>query len=71
LRNLQGGFMGSFISKEIFYLSLCLISLFSLASCAGTSRSVAEESSVKRVPPADARSSSHKIVSRQYAGEKY
>ena len=70
--NLQGGFMGSLLSKEMFYLALCLITLFSLASCASsTTRKVAVESEVKRSPPGDARIFQNKIVSRQYSREKY
>jgi hypothetical protein len=70
--NLQGGFMGSLLSKEIFYLALCLITLFSLASCASSkTRKVAVESEVKRSPPGDARIFQNKIVSRQYSREKY
>lgn len=34
----------------LFSLTLCLITLFSLASCASTSRTVAQESEVKRAP---------------------
>ena len=63
--------MGSLLSKEIFYLALCLITLFSLASCASTTtRGIAEESGVKRSPPGDARFTANKIVNRQYAGER-
>lgn len=63
--------MGSLLSKEMFYLALCLITLFSMASCASTTnRGIAEESEVKRSPPGDARFTGNKIVSRQYAGER-
>lgn len=61
--------MGSLLSKEVFYLSLCLITLLSLASCASTARSVAEESAVKRAPDGDSRFS-NKEVNRQYVREK-
>jgi hypothetical protein len=62
--------MGSLLSKEVFYLSLCLITLFSMASCSSTSRSVAEESEVKRAPPGDSRFTNNKIVNRQYVRDR-
>ena len=63
--------MGSLLSKEVFYLSLCLIALFSLASCASTSRSVAEESTIKRAPEGDSRNSfNSKIVNTQYVRDR-
>lgn len=60
--------MGSLRRKDLFCLTLCLITLFSLTSCASTAdRSVAEESAVKRAPPADeARFTPNKIVNRQF-----
>ena len=35
---------------SIFSLTLCLITLFSLANCAASSRTIAQESEVKRSP---------------------
>ena len=62
--------MGSLLSKEFFGLSLCLITLFSMASCASSSaRSIAEVSEVKRSPPGDARFTS-KIVGQQFTSER-
>ena len=63
--------MGSLLSKEVFYLSLCLISLVSLASCASTTqRSLAEENEVKRAPPGDSRFSNNKIFNSQYTRDR-
>lgn len=61
--------MGSLLSKEVFYLSLCLITLLSLASCASTvDRSLAEESVVKRAPDNDSRvNNNNKITNGFYS----
>lgn len=57
--------------SSIFTVALCLITLFSLASCAGSSRTVAAENSTGRAPEGDFRGFYNKEVSRQYVREKY
>ena len=63
--------MGSLISKEVFYLSLCLISLVSMASCASTAkRSLAVENEANRAPPGDSRSTNSTIPNSRFIKEK-
>ena len=64
--------MGSLISKDIFFLSLCLITLSFFASCASSSksRSLAEVSTSGRSPEGDYRSEFNKEISRQFVHEK-
>lgn len=63
--------MGSLISKEVFYLSLCLISLVSMASCASTAkRSLAVENEANRAPPGDSRSAYFKTQNSHFLKEK-
>jgi hypothetical protein len=63
--------MGSLISKEVFYLTLCLISLVSMASCASTAkRGLAFESEPNRAPPAESRSSHFQIPNSHLIKDK-
>lgn len=55
---------------SLFTVALCLITLFSLASCAGTTRTVAAESEVGRSPEGDFRNNNNKEVNRQYVRER-
>lgn len=64
-------FMGPLLKKEVLYLSLCLITLFSLIGCASNERSLAKESEIKRAPPADDFvSNAYKITNRRYVGDR-
>ena len=63
--------MGSLISKDFFHLSLCLITLFTLASCASTtSRSIAYESAVQRSPEGDYKVTNNKEFNRQFTRDR-
>lgn len=55
---------------SIFTVALCLMTFFSLASCASTGRAVAT-ASAERSPEGDFKSFSNKEVNRQYVREKY
>lgn len=63
--------MGLLLSREVLCFSLCLITLFSLASCGSTTaRSLAQESEINRAPPEVAQFINNKIVNRQYVRER-
>lgn len=56
---------------SLFTVALCLITVFSIVSCASTNRTVAAENAIERAPEGDARSNFNKEISRQYVREKY
>ena len=70
--HLQGGPMSSIISKDIFFLSLSLLTLSFFASCASSTnaRSLAEVTGGGRSPEGDYRSGFNKENSRQFVREK-
>lgn len=58
--------MSSFITA-----SLCLITLFSFVSCASSSRTVAQESEVKRSPEGDYQNFQYREDAKRQARSKY
>ncbi|MFA6238689.1 MAG: hypothetical protein WC635_15245 [Bacteriovorax sp.] len=56
---------------SLFTVALCLITVFSIVSCASTDRTVATENVVGRAPEGDYRSNFNKEISRQYVRERY